>query len=85
MLDNEFDKQFYDTITELPEVKERCDGADPCVDDYGFPRTREDCESLFRAQDEFIAANLNTANSVTKDVYYDASASGATYYDDTSR
>ena len=83
VLDNEFDEQFCDTITELPEVKERRDGADPCVDNCGFPQTWEDCESLFCTQDEFIAANSNTTNSVTKDVYYDTSASGVTYYDDT--
>ena len=39
VLDNKFDEQFYDTITELPEVKERRDATDPRVDDYGFLRT----------------------------------------------
>ena len=42
VLDNEFDEQFYDAITALPEAKERRDGTDPCIDDYGFLGTRED-------------------------------------------
>ena len=42
VLDNKFEEEFYDTITELPEVKERRDGADPCVDDYGFLQTCQD-------------------------------------------
>ena len=45
-----------------------------CVTDY---------EILFKAQDEFIAANANTATKSKEDVYYDASTSGVTYYDDT--
>ena len=28
-LDNEFEDEFFDAITELPEVQERRDGADP--------------------------------------------------------
>ena len=83
VLDNEFDKQCCDMITELPEVKEQRDGADPRVDDYGFPQTRGDYKLLFHAQDEFIAVNLNTTNSVTKDVHYDASASGVMHHHDT--
>ena len=38
---------------------------------------------LFCAQDEFIAANANTTTTMTQEVYYDASPSGVTYYDDT--
>ena len=38
-LDNEFDEQFCDAISELPEVKEQRDGADPCIDDCDFLRT----------------------------------------------
>ena len=84
-LDNEFDEQFHNTITELPEVKERRDGTDPCVDDYGFLRTREDYKLLFCTQDEFIAANSITMNSVTKDVHYDASPSAVMYCNNTGR
>ena len=61
-------------------MKERCDGADPRVDDYGFLRSRQDYETLFHAQDEFIAANVNTTAETTHDVYHDASTSGVTYY-----
>ena len=83
VLDNKFDEQFYDAITELPEVKERQDSADPCVDDYGFLQTCEDYELLFCAQDKFITANSNTAVGVTNDVFYDAFLSGITHYDNT--
>ena len=78
VLDNNFDEQFYDAITELPEVKERRDRADPCINDYGFLRTREDCELLFCTQDKFIAANSNTMARMQKDMFYDAFSSGLT-------
>ena len=83
ILDNEFEEEFYDAVTELPEVQARRDGTDPRVDDYGFLRSRQDYEILFKAQDEFIAANANTTTQVKQEVYYDASTSGVTYYDDT--
>ena len=60
VLDNEFEEEFYDAVTELPEVQARRNGTDPRVDDYGFLRSRQDDEILFKAQDEFIAANANT-------------------------
>ena len=82
VLDNEFEEEFYDAVTELPEVKERRDGADPHVDDYGFPRTRQDYELLFCAQDEFIAANANTTIEMKQEIFYDTSTSGITYYND---
>ena len=46
-LDNEFEEEFYDAVTELPEVQARRDGADPRVDDYSFLRSRQDYEILF--------------------------------------
>ena len=76
ILDNEFEEEFYDAVTELPEVQARRDGADPRVDDYGFLRSRQDYEILFKAQDKFIAANATTTMQVKQDVFYDASTSG---------
>ena len=32
VLDNEFEDEFSDAVAELPEVKERCNGADPHVE-----------------------------------------------------
>ena len=84
VLDNEFKEEFYDTVTELPEVRERHDGVDARVDEYGFLRSHEDYELLFRAQDEFIATNTMSRHVVDKhDVFYDATASGVTYYNET--
>ena len=83
VLDNEFEEEFYDAVTELPKVKERRNGADPRVDDCGFLQSRQDYETLFRAQDEFIAANANTITEAKQEIFYDASTSGVTYYDDT--
>ena len=51
VLDNEFDEEFYKAVMKLPEVKERHDRADPCIDGYRFPQTCEDYKLLFRAQD----------------------------------
>ena len=51
--------------------------------DYGFLRSRQDYEILFKAQDDFIVANATTTMQVKQDVFYDASTSGVTYYDDT--
>ena len=39
VLDNKFEEEFYDAVTELPKVQARRDSADPCVDDYGFLRS----------------------------------------------
>ena len=64
-------------------MKEQCNGADPRVDDCGFLHSCQDYEILFRAQDEFFAANANTTTEMKQEVYYDASTSGVTYYDDT--
>ena len=82
VLDNEFEEEFYNAVTELPEVKERHDGADPRVDDYGFLWSRQDYELLFCAQDEFIAANANATDEAKQEIFCDASMSGVTYYDD---
>ena len=67
--DNEFEEDFYNAITELPEVKERRDGADPSVDNCRFPWTHEDCELLFHAQDKFVVANANTLSGMIYDVF----------------
>ena len=40
-------------------------------------------QTLFKAQDDFIAANATTTMQGKQDVFYDASTSGVTYYDDT--
>ena len=81
--DNEFDEQFYNSIAELLEVKERRDGADPRIDDYGFLRTCEDYELLFGTQGKFIAANANSTVEMQHDVFHNASSSGVTYCDET--
>ena len=83
VLDNKFEEEFYDAAMELPEVKERCDEVDPCIDNYRFLWTCEDYELLFRAQHKFIAANANTTNATTQDIFCNVSSSGVTYYDDT--
>ena len=62
-------EEFHDAIMEDPDVKERREQRDPRVDDYGFLRSREDYQTLFKAQDEFIAAN---AAAEPNDVFYDA-------------
>ena len=84
VLDNEVEEEFFDAVTELPEVQERRDGADPRVDDYGFLQNHKAFEVLFKAQDKFIAQNT-TCVPLNQDVFYDASASGIIYYDDVGR
>ena len=83
VLDNKFEEEFHSAVVELPEVKEQCDGADPCVDGCGFLRTCEDHKLLFRTQDKFVAANANTASTNVHDVLHDASTSGVTHCNDT--
>ena len=36
VLDNKFDEEFCDTVTQPPEVQEWCDRVDPCNDGCGF-------------------------------------------------
>ena len=81
--DNKFEEEFCDTVADCLWSQERHDGADPHVDRCGFPQTCEDCESLFCAQDEFIAANANTASTAVCDIFCNVSASGVTHHDDT--
>ena len=57
ILDNKYDDEFVDAITELPEVRRRREERDPRVDDHGFLRSRADFQVLFQAQDAFIAEN----------------------------
>ena len=83
VLDNEFEEEFFDAVIKMSEVKERRDGANPRVDEYGFLQTRQDYELLFRAQDKFIAANANTIVEAKQEFFYDTSSSGVTCYDDT--
>ena len=82
VLDNKFEEEFYKAASELPEVKERRDGTDPLVNNYGFLRTCQDYELLFHVQDEFIVANASTTVETTQDVFYDTSSSGVTYCND---
>ena len=39
--------------------------------------------SVLTAQHKFIAANANTTNATTQDIFCNVSSSGVTYYDDT--
>ena len=41
VLDNEFEEEFCDAVTELPEVKEQRDGADPRIEGYRFLQTSQ--------------------------------------------
>ena len=82
-LDNGFEKEFHNTVTELPEVKEQCDGAVPHIDGSGFLWTQKDHKSLCCTQDKFVAASVPTAAVVTHDMHCDASSSGAARCDDT--
>ena len=59
-LDNKFDEEFCDAVTQLAEVQEGCDGVGPCIDKCGFICSQEDYGVLFQAQDNFVAANLTT-------------------------
>ena len=67
----------------MPEIKERRERVDPCIDNYGFLWSCQDYELLFHAQDEFIAANANATLATTQDVFCDTSSSGVAHYNDT--
>ena len=61
VLDNECDHdEFHDAISEDPDVIERRSQRDPRIDDHGLLRDRESHQTLFEAQDRFIAANHHT-------------------------
>ena len=85
VLDCEFnveeDAGFYDAVMQDPEVQRRIEERDPRVNEYGFLRTRDDYEVLFRAQDEFIAANQHL--DPDDDVFYDAYSTGVNLIDPT--
>ncbi len=84
ILDNEYDDEFVDAITELPEVRRRREERDPRVDDHGFLRSRADFQVLFQAQDAFIAENTRPLPEV-EERFYDAHATAVQYLDPTGR
>ena len=71
------DNKFCDAVTEIPEVKQQCDGADPCIDGHGFLCTQEDDKPLFHAEDA-------TAVTAPKpDMCHNALSKGITHCDGT--
>ena len=81
-LDEEFSEEFHDTVMELPEVVERRENRDPRVDDQGnLRRTYDDYQALFRAQDEFIAANALSVEYEER--WYNASSTGVVFLDES--
>ena len=88
VLDTEYEPEvFFDAMTEDPDVVARREARDPRVDSHGFLRSREDYQTLFRAQEAFIAEQMarsdiwrGTSENVS-DVFYDASMTGMSYID----